>query len=338
MNKRFQWLLHAGLVFLATNLADAFRYYRLEASGGHLFREDGSVVTLADRLWQHNVSQGAGLMILLGTGMMEIVCHYGFRRGNLLTLAVCSVATGVLLAGSLGLFNAWNYGWQQSFSPEIAVAVAGYAFLYSLLRDYFRRLFREREEKTRRTQAELAALRAQVDPHFLFNTLNTIYGTALEEKASRTADHIEQLAGILRHTLVQEPDVSVAAERAFLEEYLSLQKKRLPATVTLETDWQTGPGHVRIAPLLLIPFIENAFRYGVSAEAPSVISLRLEVRDKELSFRVFNSLPRGKAVSGGQGTGIRNTRRRLELLYPGRHRLQTGEAPGGFLVTLFIQL
>lgn len=338
MKKRYQWLLHAGILTGILLLVDVFDHYQLERSGGHLFHEDGSVVSLWDRIRGHLASQGIAWMVLAATGVIEWVYHRGFRKGNLLILGVLSLLTGLVLTAGLLAYNTWRFGVERSFPWEFAGLVAGYTFLYAVVRDYFRRLVVSAQEKAERTQAELTALRSQVDPHFLFNTLNMIYGTALKEKAPETADHIEQLAGMLRYVLIRSESVPVEAEKRFLEEYLALQRKRIPAGVRLDVSLPAVDPEVQIAPLLLIPFVENAFRYGISAEEPSFIRLELSVRKGRLDFFLLNSIHEKSRQVTGEGTGIRNTLRRLELLYPDRHTSHIGETPEGFRVALTLHL
>lgn len=192
-----------------------------------------------------------------------------------------------------------------------------------------------------KTEAELTALKAQVNPHFLFNALNTIYNEAQRADNEPVADLIQQLAGLMRYTLEESnrPFTPVDNELQFLEKYVALQRARLPQTdalrltVRLESDGQPAS----IAPLLLIPFVENAFQYGISLTQPSYIDLDVTVENGQLHMRMANSRPAGGLASGA-GTGIANARRRLAQTYPARHELHVTQTDTSFVVTLRIDL
>lgn len=193
-----------------------------------------------------------------------------------------------------------------------------------------------------KTEAELTALKAQVNPHFLFNALNTIYNEAQRVENESVADLIQQLAGLMRYTLEESnrPFTPVENELQFLEKYVALQRARLPQTdrlrLTVRLDGDGQPAS--IAPLLLIPFVENAFQYGISLTQPSYIDINVSVSNGQLRMRVANSrLPDGSAKSGS-GTGIANVRQRLARTYFGRHDLNITQTDSAFVVTLQIDL
>ena len=193
-----------------------------------------------------------------------------------------------------------------------------------------------------RTEAELTALKAQVNPHFLFNALNTIYNEAQRVENESVANLIQQLAGLMRYTLEESnrPFTPVENELQFLEKYVALQRARLPQTdnlrltIQLESDGQPAS----IAPLLLIPFVENAFQYGISLTQPSYIDIDVTVENGQLNMRVANSQPVGGSVKSGSGTGIANARQRLARTYPARHDLRIAQTDVSFVVTLYIDL
>ena len=193
-----------------------------------------------------------------------------------------------------------------------------------------------------KTEAELTALKAQINPHFLFNALNTIYNEAQQSENQSVADLIEQLASILRFTLQEStrPVISIEQEFQFLEKYLALQRARLPRldSLHLQTrlDWDGHPA--QLAPLLLIPFVENMFQYGVSLVHPATLELEVTVENRQLHMRVINTLGAVTGSKTGSGTGIKNARKRLELLYPNRHDLRIEQTDQLHTVTLRIDL
>lgn len=203
---------------------------------------------------------------------------------------------------------------------------------------------RKREEALEKQQreVEIQSLKAQLNPHFLFNSLNTIYSSALTEKDTPTAQLVQQLSGILRHSVeeVRHEKTSLEKELAFIEKYLALQRARLPqhphVSISTSIHWDQEPAD--IAPLLLIPFIENAFQYGISLDQPSFVTIRLTIEDKKLQLRVENSLLTVHSHQKGAGTGLPNAQKRLELLYPHQYTLAFGPEKSTFLVDLTLQL
>lgn len=202
------------------------------------------------------------------------------------------------------------------------------------------------KKKLGNSTASLDFLRSQINPHFLFNALNTIYGTAIQEKAERTSEGIEKLGDMMRFMLqenVQE-QISLNRDIDYLNNYISLQKLRtdISPNITIQVDIQQEVSpYVRIAPMLLIPFIENAFKHGISLREPSYIRVSLELKDSMLQFDVYNSKHARQQNDPEQysnGIGLNNVQQRLQLLYPGRHELVIRETVKDFFVHLTIQL
>jgi hypothetical protein len=198
------------------------------------------------------------------------------------------------------------------------------------------------EARYEQAQADLQSLRSHIHPHFLFNSLNTVYGLALREKAQATAEAIQQLSDITRYLMdIQlKPLVSFAEELNYLGQYVSMQKTRFVASddidIRFEVNTSLAPD-VLIPPLLLLPLIENAFKYGISHDRPSWVHIRLEMQHNDLFFDVRNSTHVQKGIVHGQGTGLENLRRRLALLFPGRHTLNTTYGEGSFTASLSIK-
>jgi two-component sensor histidine kinase len=196
------------------------------------------------------------------------------------------------------------------------------------------------KEKEEKLNAEIAFLKAQINPHFLFNTLNSIYSLAITN-SEKTADAVVKLSGMMRYT-VSEADkeyVSLQQEVDYLNNYIQLQMLRVADRTKVTHDLGGEFDAYRIAPFLLIPFVENAFKYGVSPEEDSWLGIELRndkgaitlsVRNKKASIR--------HDMDHNTGLGIKTTQRRLQLLYPGRHSLDIIETPDEFTVLLTIQL
>ena len=188
-------------------------------------------------------------------------------------------------------------------------------------------------------------LRSQINPHFLFNALNTIYGTALQEGAERTGEGVQRLGDMMRFMLQEnmQDKISLAREIEYLNNYISLQKLRTDASpmIKIEANIEQPLLPVQIAPMLLIPFVENAFKHGISFREPSHIKVALEVKEQVLNFDVYNSKhprPESDPEKDKSGIGLNNVKQRLALTYPGKHELIIRETGKEFFVHLTIKL
>ncbi|CCG98048.1 putative sensor-like histidine kinase [Fibrella aestuarina BUZ 2] len=200
---------------------------------------------------------------------------------------------------------------------------------------------RWRETERERIQTELRYLKAQINPHFLFNTLNSIYSLAIEQSPS-TADAVVQLSSFLRYVITEgrQDRVALSHELAYIGHYIALQRLRMVDTVQVSYQAPTAVNGYQIAPLLLISFIENAFKYGVSPQEPSRIDVRIELATGgRLHLHVANQKVRvADPTAVGSGIGLSNTQARLQLLYPGRHELVIRDEPDTFAVELEMNL
>jgi len=216
----------------------------------------------------------------------------------------------------------------------------------------FKRLARNNEElfvlkkELGQTEANVDFLRSQINPHFLFNALNTLYGMAIQEKADRTSEAIEKLGSMMRFMLqenVQEK-ITLARDLEYLNNYVSFQRLRtdinsnIKIQVALQQD--VNPD-AQIAPMLLIPFIENAFKHGISLREESHIRISLELKESVLFFDVFNTKHvryENDPEKDSNGIGLINVKQRLKLLYPGKHELVIRETAHDYFVHLVITL
>lgn len=187
--------------------------------------------------------------------------------------------------------------------------------------------------------AELSYLKAQVNPHFLFNTLNSIYALAIE-KSDHTAAAVVKLAGMMRYVLTESLHdyVALHKEISYIDEYIGLQRYRIDENVQVQYRLEGNSEGKLIAPFILISFIENAFKYGVSPEDPSAIVIDVRIDAHSLSLYVRNTIVRQPSPPAGSGTGIGNVRNRLKLLYPGRHTLDISADAYIFTIRLTLQL
>ncbi|HTJ15030.1 MAG TPA: histidine kinase [Dinghuibacter sp.] len=195
------------------------------------------------------------------------------------------------------------------------------------------------ELQKQQLRLELEYLKAQMNPHFLFNTLNNIYSLA-QEQSGQTAPLVARLSELMRYVLYdsEAERVPLSSEVGFIRNYMDIESVRYPDRIDVRFDWQGESQGVQIEPLLLIPFVENAFKHGIREElAKGFVEVISLLSDGELTFEVRNSKPANRAPTTG-GLGLRNVRKRLDLLYPGKHRLVVSDTPDGFAVSLTLQL
>ncbi len=173
--------------------------------------------------------------------------------------------------------------------------------------------------------AELRFLKAQINPHFLFNSLNSIYALTLEEGSLVASDAVTKLSSMMRYIMAHttQSQVDLVQEIAYIENYIALQKLRFDNTVQVSFSVEGVKPWQQIAPMLLIPFIENAFKYGVNPERPSPIQIQIVVQsDETLRLVVQNRIqPYTPHKYEKNGLGLSNTQQRLALLYPQKHTL-----------------
>ncbi|MFT4203049.1 MAG: histidine kinase [Chitinophagaceae bacterium] len=180
-----------------------------------------------------------------------------------------------------------------------------------------------KEEMTKQQlETELSFLKSQVNPHFLFNTLNSIYTLAVTN-SSNTSDSVLKLSRIMRYTLeeARNNSVNLNAEVDFIQSYIDLQTMRLNDNVQVDFEVVGETDLVQVPPLIFIAFVENAFKYGISAHHPSTIRFRINVKDTKLIFYCENDTFPNSPKLDGTGTGIGNVQRRLELLYGKQYSL-----------------
>ncbi|SHL72223.1 Histidine kinase [Chitinophaga jiangningensis] len=196
-----------------------------------------------------------------------------------------------------------------------------------------------------RSAADLDFLRTQINPHFLFNALNTLYGTALQEQATRTSEGIQKLGDMMRFMLHDNTleKIPLDKEVAYLQNYIDLQRLRVMQSpdIKIEVNIDETNCHHEIAPMLLIPFVENAFKHGISLRNRSSIVISLSCNDGEIFFDVYNSVhpkPENDPERNSLGIGLNNVKERLALLYPGSHELSIRQTATGFFVHLTISV
>lgn len=195
-----------------------------------------------------------------------------------------------------------------------------------------------------KSTTDLQFLRSQINPHFMFNTLNTLYATALREKSDQTAVGIQMLGDMMRFMLHENnlDSIPMNKEIEYLRNYIALQKLRIPTSTDIQIEDNIGEIKCNrdIAPMLLIPFLENAFKHGISLKKKSWIDIKLQCAETFLSFEVRNSVHtgyEGDMEKDKSGIGLKNVANRLKLLYPGKHELHVNRVANEFIAVLVIK-
>ncbi|SMD45133.1 Putative regulator of cell autolysis [Aquiflexum balticum DSM 16537] len=199
--------------------------------------------------------------------------------------------------------------------------------------------------KVTQSNANLDFLRSQINPHFLFNALNTLYGTALQENAERTSEGIQKLGDMMRFMLHEnnQDKIPVEREKEYLVNYVDLQLLRIKEQENIDIVFSKGEDACsgEIAPMLLIPFVENAFKHGISLQKKSWVKISLRCLAGSVHLDVNNSIHRSDEHDPerkSSGIGLENVRQRLDLLYPGKHDLVIRENEMEYFVHLSIKL
>ncbi|MGN6394322.1 MAG: sensor histidine kinase [Mucilaginibacter sp.] len=338
--KRF--LLHAVTLWLVINIWGWLEYlFKIKFDLPQSVDVNGSPLGFSDRFTNHNLNHTFILSVLLFALLAELNWVFVFNRQKLVRFVAGCVSLGII-GGAVSLL----FTRKSIFFPVAAqfvgttllmmAYIAGYAILYNFFYDRYQRI----KFYKQKSEAELQLLKAQINPHFFFNTLNNIYGIALKENASKTAGALELLSDMMRYNMdgVQEDFISLKTELKFIEDYLALQQLRIPANLKITTriNIEYPKINYKIAPMLLIPFVENAWKYGVSIDKPGTINLEIRVEKHQLIMIVENTVFADINIEKGSGLGIANVKQRLQMIYPGLHQLMIENENGRFRVKLSI--
>lgn len=224
--------------------------------------------------------------------------------------------------------------------PLLPVSNKVFLFLAGLFVTMFLRVNdRWKEVEKEKLNTELTYLKSRINPHFLFNTLNSIYGLTILENADKTGAAMLKLSKMMRYILTETNATSVALskELSYLNDYVSLQKLRLDDSTVVEYTQTGDASDYMIAPVILIPFIENAFKYGINPDRKSTIAINIDIEKGVLQFNIYNK--KVSNVTGeSTGLGIDNAVQRLELMYPDRYQLRIEDTAADYRVYLKIDL
>jgi sensor histidine kinase YesM len=265
-----------------------------------------------------------------------------FFGGLLLVIAVCSAYTLFiqLRIAANEAFPGYNMMTGRNILPFIHIA--GIAISINLLNYWYQQKQKTTEAQKERMAAELDLLKSQIHPHFLFNTLNNLYSYTIEN-SDKAPQIILKLSNLLRF-MIYESNVAyipLDKEISLLQQYVELEQLRYSDRLDISFTINGDLNDKQIAPLLLLPFLENAFKHGISHQIDQCwISFDLRLSGSFLYFKLINSKDKDEtsAFTEASGLGLQNVKRRLELLYPGKYKLETLEQEEMFIVNLELQV
>lgn len=231
----------------------------------------------------------------------------------------------------------WVEGLRRALSSVLTILFTG-GFIRIALQ-WFKSEKQKEELEIQRLNVELDFLKAQINPHFLFNSLNTVYSLAHKQSA-QTEVVILKLSEILRYVLYEASakKVLLAKELAYIDNYIDLQKYRIDKNMRISYEL-TGNAEVQmIEPMILMTFVENAFKHGISYKPGSFIEIKIDIKDLYLTMQVSNTYSEAPAIEVHKGIGLMNVQKRLSLSYPLQHTLTITDENGIYNVNLTINL
>jgi len=222
------------------------------------------------------------------------------------------------------------------------IMVSAIASSYGLLLEFLEQDSNKEEQKNEQLKSELAFLRSQISPHFIFNILNSIVYLIRTKATEQAEDVTMRLSSLMRYMLYDSDQtmVPLTNELAYVENYIDLQKMRFDGNVAFDFQVKGDGEGQMIEPMLLIPFVENAVKHGVGLVEKPFIMVQLESDEQRLRFQVKNKKGKEEQVfkDPSSGIGLKNVKRRLELLYPNKHTLEIKEDELNFSVDLTLEL
>jgi two-component system sensor histidine kinase AlgZ len=266
-------------------------------------------------------------------------------------LAEFVVPFAVLVMGRVYLWRYWfadspriDYLNSTMYVVQVGATTLFIVIFVGMIRfavDWFELEAKKKEMENEKLIAELNFLKAQINPHFLFNTLNNLYYLAYS-KSENTTEVIARLSQMMRYMIYDSnhPKVLLSKEIEYMQSYISLERMRLNDQIPIQFEVKGNIDNVWITPLIFITFLENAFKHGVSNNNPNAkVNLSIRLNGKECVYTVENSKPPVKnGVGEKSGIGLQNVKRRLELSYPGQYKLTTEDKPDTYFVQLNLML
>lgn len=264
-----------------------------------------------------------------------------------LVLLACAVVTPIRVL-ALYLKFSGHPEWQRALVDTQLNLYAGSVLVtltstvLRVITDWWRYQQEKQALQTQTIQSELRFLKSQINPHFLFNTLNNLYALTLK-KSDKAPEIVLKLSEIMRYMLYEcnEKQVPLEREVQYIQNYLDLERLRQPKGADIQFVTEGLISHQMIAPLIFVPFLENSFKHGLNhhTRGGGYVHLHLKVEGEQLMFFIENNKPDPPPPpSSSGGIGLANVRQRLDLLYPGKYTLEIQDEPLRYAVTLRMTL
>jgi len=285
----------------------------------------------------------------------KYLLHKEYFKFGLYAVYTIIISTVFIIVSTFyGFVLALGLHWNDNFPISKSIfyiiitiyLVIAIASAFSLLKNNYSSVAKNEELKNRILEAqlklreqELQYLKMQLHPHFLFNTLNTIYGLSLL-KNEKTPEMILQLSDLLDYILYQtkKPLVKLEDEINHIRNYIDLEKKRFREDLEIEFNSDAIPENIQIAPMLLLPFVENSFKHGKGNDGKLKISIQLYLNEKIMNFRIINSISQKSERTEGEGIGLENIQRRLQILYKNEYDLEVEKEKENYRIMLNLNL
>ena len=288
--------------------------------------------------------------ILFVYGLFFLIINQAFSTSKNYPIKLLLLSAFLFIAMAMlkwGLYEVLAYLWLPNEYPGLDRRELVFSFVFSIpylvlsgsagLYVKWARERRENDElKHRAKDAELNLLQHQLQPHFLFNALNSLYSLATNENAGKTAAATMALSNLMRHVLAanNQTQVSLAKELIYIEDYIALQKLRLPEVAAKQVSFtvEGSPEHWQVPPLLFISYLENAFKHGINLNEPKPLQCLIKISESCLIFQCRNDINHPETAAEGHQVGLINANRRIALQYPNQHSLFTGIRDNQFVV------
>lgn len=318
----------------------------IQSQNAAAYPQDVMTQAQKDQIFQQTFYFSQFLSVILFYTNAEIFWPKIFNNKGIGLYVIVLIGTLILCLALAYLFRMWALGMQPrtlfTYSTFYSlVSVIGISTCYRILSDYQREHRLQTEKESARLQSELSFLRSQISPHFMFNLMNSLASLA-RKKSDLVEPMIVKMSDLLRYMLYESDDTKIPLDKEinYLKSYVELQQMRFGNKVKVETDLETSPNGLALEPMLLIPFVENAFKHGTGLIREPKIDIVLKSEKHKLKFKVQNKFNAdfSEAKDGSSGIGLVNVKRRLELLYPDQHTLTISQNDNLFVADLEINL
>ncbi|AXE16976.1 histidine kinase [Runella rosea] len=299
-----------------------------------------------ERIWQMTFYFSQFFSVLIFYANSEVLLPKVFKKHGLGIYLLIILTTFIVVLTITYFFRYWMMGfaprtWFTYSTFYSLISVIGVSTCFQLLSDYQREHRLQNEQEKVRLQSELSFLRSQISPHFMFNLMNSLAALA-RKKSDLLEPMIVKMSDLLRYMLYDSDDARIPLDKEmnYLKSYVELQQMRFGNKVKVEMDFATPTNGLALEPMLLIPFVENAFKHGTGFIREPYIQIALATNKHKLHFRVQNRFNSDfvESKDGSSGIGLANVRRRLELLYPEQHTLKISKEKDIFITEVEITL